>query len=152
MEENWHLVIASRTQLSFPDLPLMVGRSQVKGLSFEELVFKPGEIKTLLQRNYHQSISYEAAQKLAEETEGWITGLLLSAETMWQGLATNSAAGDDSRCCERGAFQRQPIAADFILHRGRLSFGRVFASTAEFACYRFQNVFVFTFCANTGWV
>ena len=79
MSENCHLVIASRTLLTLPDLSIMVARSQVGGLSYEELSFAPEEIKQLYAVNYHQTITEQAALELVEQTEGWITGLLLTA-------------------------------------------------------------------------
>jgi ATP/maltotriose-dependent transcriptional regulator MalT/two-component SAPR family response regulator len=80
VSENCHLVIASRTLLTLPDLTLLVARSQVGGLSYEELAFLPEEIKQLFSVNYHQSITEKAANDMVEQTEGWITGLLLTAQ------------------------------------------------------------------------
>ena len=126
MDENCHLVIASRSLLSLPDLPLMVGRSQVKGLSFEELAFHPDEIKTLLRNNYQQEISDQDAERIAEETEGWITGLLLSAETTGQGLTDHGraarAAGVDlyDYLAQQVLNQQPPDMQDFLLRSSLL--------------------------------
>jgi ATP/maltotriose-dependent transcriptional regulator MalT/DNA-binding SARP family transcriptional activator len=126
MDENCHLIIASRTLLSLPDLPLMVGRSQVKGLSFTELAFRPDEIKTLLETNYDQSISDEKANMLAAETEGWITGLLLSAETMWHVMSdrvrVNRVAGVDlyDYLAQQVLDQQPPHIKEFLLQTSLL--------------------------------
>lgn len=78
--ENCHFLIASRVQLTLPDLSLLVARDQVAGLSFDDLAFTPVEIKQLLSQNYSRTITDTDAQGLADQTEGWITGLLLSAQ------------------------------------------------------------------------
>ena len=92
MDENCHLVIASRSLLSLPDLPLMIGRSQVIGLSFEELAFHADEIKDLYKIKYQQEMSVREAERIEEDTEGWITGLLLSAEATGIGLTDQGRA------------------------------------------------------------
>ncbi len=84
VDENCHLIIASRTLLTLPDFPLMVARSQVGGLSFEELAFVPEELQELMLQNYQASISLEASQDLIRQAEGWITGLLLSTQAIQQ--------------------------------------------------------------------
>ena len=87
VDENCHLILSSRTLLTLPDMPLLVARSQTTGLSFEELAFKPEEIQNLVLQNYQVTMPESLANELIQETEGWITGLLLSAQSMWQGMA-----------------------------------------------------------------
>jgi LuxR family transcriptional regulator, maltose regulon positive regulatory protein len=82
VDENGHMMIASRTLLTLPDFPLMVARAQVGGLSFEELAFQSEELQSLLLKNYQLSISDEASFDLITQTEGWITGLLLSTQAI----------------------------------------------------------------------
>lgn len=84
--EYCHIAIASRSLLSLPKLPLLVAQRQVAGLGLKELVFQPDEIKALILQNYHETISDQLAERLATETEGWITGLLLSAQSKWAGM------------------------------------------------------------------
>lgn len=88
--ENFHFIIASRTLLTLPDLSLLVARSQVDGLSFEELAFLPEEIKQLMAVNYQLTISDEAAEEMITNTEGWITGLLLTAQLSAKGTKERS--------------------------------------------------------------
>lgn len=85
MAENCHFIIASRVLLTLPDLSLLVARNQVAGLSFEELAFLPEEVKQLISVNFHQTITDERAEELVSQTEGWITGLLLSTQISTRG-------------------------------------------------------------------
>ena len=86
VDESCHLILSSRALLTLPDMPLLVARSMISGLSFEELAFQTEEIQSLVLQNYHLTMPNTAAEELAKETEGWITGLLLSAQTMAQGM------------------------------------------------------------------
>jgi len=126
MDENSHFILSSRTRFDLPDLALMVSRSHVKGLGFEDLAFQPSEIKQLLKDNYQINISDQDSQTLAIETEGWITGLLLSAESAPQGLIGQSQAAKVSGVdlfnflTEQVFTQQSPLLQDFLLRTSYL--------------------------------
>jgi len=121
MDENCHMVVASRSLLSLPDLPLMVARSEVSGLSFDELAFRADEIQSLVLQNHHMTLPDAVAEELARETEGWITGLLLSTQTMWQGMtdrlrsARVSGVGLYDYLAQQVLDQQSASVRDFLL-------------------------------------
>ncbi len=75
--ENCRLVLAARTLPALPNFHLMVARDEVIGLSFQELAFLPEEIQEYYARSTNLQIPMQMAQELAQETEGWITGINL---------------------------------------------------------------------------
>ncbi len=77
--ENCHLILASRTLPFLPDLHLLAARNEVGGISFEDLAFLPEEIQAFFRQNSNQAISLDDANRLAEQTEGWVTSLTLSS-------------------------------------------------------------------------
>ncbi len=93
LPENCHVIIASRTipTLTPRGLALLTARQEVAGLGARELRFTPQEIQELVQQNYHQVLPDEAAQELARQSEGWITGILLSTQTAWKDLLAGVA-------------------------------------------------------------
>ena len=84
VDENCHLVLASRTLPALPNLSLLVARRQAAGLSIDELRFTPEEIQGLAEQNYGLELSLDEAGRLADRTGGWITGLLLTTAHHWQ--------------------------------------------------------------------
>ena len=59
---------------------------RLAGLSIEELAFLPDEIQELFAKIFDKPIDSQQAVKLAERTEGWITGLLLTSQMLKSGL------------------------------------------------------------------
>lgn len=80
IDENCHLIISSRRLLPLADMPLLVARSMVGGLGFEDLAFRTEEIQSMYLQNQRIILNEEEASSLGKLTEGWITGLVLSTE------------------------------------------------------------------------
>jgi LuxR family maltose regulon positive regulatory protein len=85
LPDQAHLVMAGRTlpPLRFPQL---AAKNQVAGLSEEHLRFRPNEVQALLKQRNQLEMPPAAAESLVANTEGWITGILLTTHLMWQGL------------------------------------------------------------------
>lgn len=90
--DSCNVVLASRQLLSLPDLPLLVARSLVGGIGLEDLAFQTDEIQALYRQNHNTTLSDSAALDLIDSTEGWITGLLLSAQLPQQGITLHFRA------------------------------------------------------------
>jgi ATP/maltotriose-dependent transcriptional regulator MalT/DNA-binding SARP family transcriptional activator len=126
VSENCHLIVSSRNLLTLPNLALMVARSQVGAIGFNELAFQTDEIQAILLQNYGQTIPESVAQELVQETEGWITGLLLSAQIMWPGmidrlrLARVSGVGLYDYLAQQVLNQQSAQIQDFLLYTSLL--------------------------------
>ncbi|MGD8491619.1 MAG: tetratricopeptide repeat protein, partial [Anaerolineae bacterium] len=92
VDENCHLIIASRTLPALPNLSLLVARRQAAGLSIDELRFTPEEVQALALQNHDLSLTLEQAKLLTEHTGGWITGLMLTAVPRWETTSQEVAA------------------------------------------------------------
>jgi len=125
VDENCHLIIASRTLTQLPDLPLLVARNLVGGLDLSELAFRADEIQTLFAQNYNTYISEDIAKELFNETEGWITGLQLTRLGVTYGMDERQLI---SRAAGVGLFdflgqqvlEKQPEDIRFFLLRSSL--------------------------------
>ena len=85
LPEQAHLIVAGRT---LPPLSYfgLVAHQQIVGLNEEQLRFSPEETQALLRLRNQLDVPAEAAEALVANTEGWITGILLTTHLMWQGL------------------------------------------------------------------
>jgi len=77
--ENCHVILSSRRLPTLPDITIMVARQQVGGFDLEQLAFRPEEIRSLFEMNYGMTLAESTVEELMRQTEGWITGLHLSA-------------------------------------------------------------------------
>jgi LuxR family transcriptional regulator, maltose regulon positive regulatory protein len=86
LPENAHIILSSRTLPSKITLTRLVARQEIVGLGVNDLRFTAEEIRELVHQNFHSDLSDSQAVDLAEQSEGWITGILLTTHSLWQGL------------------------------------------------------------------
>lgn len=96
--DNCCLILSTR---NLPELPVfkVIARQEIAGLGSDDLAFTPEEIQAYLSQIHKLSIPLEDAKQLAIESEGWITGILLSTHTLWKGLLRSliAAKGKDAQ-------------------------------------------------------
>ncbi len=80
------LIITSRTVPELPIIIQLTARGEIDGLGQEDLRFRADEIQRLLAQNYNLHIPGREAEELAAQSEGWITGILLTTQTVWRGI------------------------------------------------------------------
>jgi LuxR family maltose regulon positive regulatory protein len=111
--ENCHLVIASRTVPGGLSLVRLTARQQMIGLGTQELRFTGDEIQALVKQNYDLDLPIETAEQLAQHSDGWVTGIILTAQTMWKQLLagvvqTRGTSGQVYDYLTNEAFALQP--------------------------------------------
>ncbi|MFQ5921835.1 MAG: tetratricopeptide repeat protein [Anaerolineales bacterium] len=110
--DNCCLILASR---SMPDLPYLklTARQEIAGLGSEDLAFTAEEIQTYLLENHDLDLSEGDARQLRQQTEGWITAVLLSTHTLGRGLlgSLTPPGGGETQVFEylaQEVFEHQP--------------------------------------------
>ena len=92
---NCHLILASRSYPSIPNIALLAARRQLISLHENQLRFTASEVVEILNREVPNEISLAEANRLVDQTDGWITGILLAHQTT--NLNKMSAFLDEAR-------------------------------------------------------
>jgi ATP/maltotriose-dependent transcriptional regulator MalT/DNA-binding SARP family transcriptional activator len=116
---NCHLMIGSRV---LPDVPVtsLVAKRQLVGVTEQHLRFEPGEIRELLDRSYVE-ISERQARVIANNAEGWITGVLLVLDLLREDAESvfadvGKATSQTYSYLASEVLSRQPLDVRHFLH------------------------------------
>jgi len=112
MPDNCAVVLATRTMPALPYLKL-TARQEIAGLGSLDLAFTADEIRAYLTLNHNLDLPQHEAERLAAESEGWITAILLGTHTLWKGLLRTmvAARGKDAQVFDylaQEVFDNQP--------------------------------------------
>ena len=86
LPDNCRLIISAREIPQVASLPRLISQRRVSGLGAAELKFTADEIKTLLKNSFDLEVTSEEARRLEDESEGWVTAILLTTHSLWKGL------------------------------------------------------------------
>lgn len=126
VDENCHIILASRKLLSIPDMALLIARGYVGGMDYEDMAFGVSELQELTAQNFGYAMSTDEAQSLIETTDGWIIGLLLSAQSKLRSISGRMrlmrASGLDlyDYLAEQVLNQQPDVIRDFLLRTSLL--------------------------------
>ena len=116
--DQFLLIVAGRTVPNLPFIVRFTARGEIGGLGQEDLRFHGDEIQALITQNYNLHVPTKEAEELAVQSEGWITSILLSLHTTWQGVLQSLVRAHTSDqpvyeylAQEVFAFQEPPVQA-----------------------------------------
>ena len=108
--ENCHFILSSRRLPALPDIAIMVARQQIGGFALEQLTFRPDEIRSLFELDYGITLADADLEELMRQTEGWVTGLHLSASGRPNGVPDLTRAARAAGVDLAGYFDQQVLA------------------------------------------
>ncbi len=87
LPEQCHIILAARGIPRRLTLTRLASQGQVAGLGVNLLRFTEDEIRLVLQQHGQTDLSSEQLHELTVRSEGWITGVLLAAQSNWSSTA-----------------------------------------------------------------
>lgn len=83
LPEHCHFIIASRAIPRRLTLTRLAAREEIVGMGVRQLKFTRDEIQQILSLRGMDNLEPEQLDALAQRSEGWITAILLAAQTRW---------------------------------------------------------------------
>ncbi|MGH2544269.1 MAG: hypothetical protein ACRDIB_15860, partial [Ardenticatenaceae bacterium] len=121
LPDNCRIIMSTRELPQLASMPRLISQRRVSGIGTGELRFTADEIKELLKKDFNLDISTTEAEKIEQESEGWITAILLTTHSLWKGLFRDVLAnkGQNALLFEYMASevfsQQAPIVQKFLL-------------------------------------
>ncbi len=95
LPEQAHLVIAGR-MLPPLNYAVLMARDQLAGLDEDKLRFTEDEVQALFRLRNQLDVPRSTARELVDNTQGWITGILLTTHLLWQGVVAKLVEARES--------------------------------------------------------